>query len=240
MRILVASLPVSWAPPLSCVAFILLCAGCAGGLPPVAVAAQRHNDAGTELLAGNHLDDAEARFRLALEYHPHFAEAHLNLGLLLLARGRIKAAIRGWFEDQGFIEVETSCLQVSPGNEAHLHGFRTEAIGNDGMPREMYLHTSPEFAMKKLLAAGERHIHAFSHVWRNRERGALHSPEFTMLEWYRADEDYDALMDDCAALLAEDGTVLWANRRLAEILRLPLESLLGATLRACEKIPTPI
>ena len=88
MRILVASLPVSWAPPLSCVAFILLCAGCAGGLPPVAVAAQRHNDAGTELLAGNHLDDAEARFRLALEYHPHFAEAHLNLGLLLLARGR--------------------------------------------------------------------------------------------------------------------------------------------------------
>ena len=62
--------------------------GCAGGLPPVAVAAQRHNDAGTVLLAENHLDDAEARFRLALEYHPHFAEAHLNLGLLLLARGR--------------------------------------------------------------------------------------------------------------------------------------------------------
>jgi tetratricopeptide (TPR) repeat protein len=88
MRIRVASLPVSWVPPLSRVAFTLLCAGCAGGLPPVAVAAQRHNDAGTELLAGNHLDDAEARFRLALEYHPHFAEAHLNLGLVLLARGR--------------------------------------------------------------------------------------------------------------------------------------------------------
>lgn len=66
--------------------------GCAGGLPPVAVAAQRHNDAGTVLLAENHLDDAEARFRLALEYHPHFAEAHLNLGLVLLARGRLGEA----------------------------------------------------------------------------------------------------------------------------------------------------
>ena len=73
----------------------------------------------------------------------------------------------------------------SPGNEAHLHGFATDAIGNDGAARRMYLHTSPEFAMKKLLAAGETRIHAFAHVWRNRERGPLHSPEFTMLEWYR-------------------------------------------------------
>jgi lysyl-tRNA synthetase class 2 len=65
----------------------------------------------------------------------------------------------------------------------------------------MYLHTSPEFAMKKLLAAGETRIHAFAHVWRNRERGALHSPEFTMLEWYRVGEDYTVLMEDCAAFL---------------------------------------
>ena len=65
----------------------------------------------------------------------------------------------------------------------------------------MYLHTSPEFAMKKLLAAGETRIAAFVHVWRNRERGRLHSPEFTMLEWYRAGEGYGVLMEDVMALL---------------------------------------
>jgi lysyl-tRNA synthetase class 2 len=92
-------------------------------------------------------------------------------------------------------------LQVSPGNEAHLHAFGTDAIGNDGSVRRMYLHTSPEFAMKKLLAAGETRIFAFAHVWRNRERGARHSPEFTMLEWYRVGQDYTVLMQDCAALL---------------------------------------
>ncbi len=72
--------------------------------------------------------------------------------------------------------MDPAGLQVSPGNEAHLHAFRTVAVGNDGAGREMYLHTSPEFAMKKLLAAGETRIAAFAHVWRNRERGRLHSP----------------------------------------------------------------
>jgi elongation factor P--(R)-beta-lysine ligase len=118
-----------------------------------------------------------------------------------MARGRIQAGLRGWFADQGFTEVDPAALQTSPGNEAHLHGFATTAIGNDGAGRPMYLHTSPEFAMKKLLAAGETRIHAFAHVWRNRERGALHSPEFTMLEWYRVGEDYDVLMQDCVAIL---------------------------------------
>ncbi len=118
-----------------------------------------------------------------------------------MARNRIQAAIRGWLAEQDFIEVDPAALQVSPGNEAHLHGFATSAIGTDGQARAMYLHTSPEFAMKKLLAAGETRIATFAHVWRNRERGALHSPEFTMLEWYRAGEDYTVLMRDCAALL---------------------------------------
>ena len=68
--------------------------------------------------------------------------------------------------------------------------------------RALYLHTSPEFACKKLLAAGERRIFEFARVFRNRERGALHHPEFTMLEWYRAGEPYEALMADCAGLLA--------------------------------------
>lgn len=118
---------------------------------------------------------------------------------LLLARNRIQAGLRGWLGGAGFIEVDPAALAVSPGNEAHLHAFATHAIGNDGVARAMYLHTSPEFAMKKLLAAGETRIAAFAHVYRNRERGALHSPEFTMLEWYRAGEDYAVLMDDIAA-----------------------------------------
>ena len=128
-------------------------------------------------------------------------QRHADRRPVLLTRGRIQAALRGWLAGEGFVEVDPVALQVSPGNEAHLHGFATEAIGHDGVGRRMYLHSSPEFAMKKLLAAGERRIAAFAHVWRNRERGALHSPEFTMLEWYRVGEDYTVLMADCAALL---------------------------------------
>jgi lysyl-tRNA synthetase class 2 len=126
---------------------------------------------------------------------------HADRRPLLLTRNRIQAGIRGWLAGEGFIEVDPAALAISPGNEAHLHGFRTEAIGNDGVTHPMYLHTSPEFAMKKLLAAGETRIHAFAHVWRNRERGALHSPEFTMLEWYRVGEGYETLMADTMAIL---------------------------------------
>jgi elongation factor P--(R)-beta-lysine ligase len=126
---------------------------------------------------------------------------HADRRPILLARNRIQAGLRGYLAEEGFIEVDPAALQVSPGNEAHLHGFATQAIGNDGVARQMYLHTSPEFAMKKLLAAGEVRIASFAHVWRNRERGPLHSPEFTMLEWYRIGEPYDSLMQDCAAML---------------------------------------
>jgi lysyl-tRNA synthetase class 2 len=121
----------------------------------------------------------------------------------LEARGRIATALRIWFAGSGFIEVETATLQVSPGNETHLHAFATELIGHGGERHPLYLRTSPEFACKKLLAAGETRIFDFARVFRNRERGALHHPEFTMLEWYRANEPYETLMDDCAALLAE-------------------------------------
>ncbi|GAA0310092.1 EF-P lysine aminoacylase EpmA [Rhodovulum strictum] len=131
-------------------------------------------------------------------WHP---SRHADRRPVLLARNRIQGAIRGWLAEQGFTEVDPAALAISPGNEAHLHAFATEAIGNDGVARRMYLHTSPEFAMKKLLAAGETRIAAFAHVWRNRESGPRHSPEFTMLEWYRANEDYTVLMDDVAAML---------------------------------------
>jgi lysyl-tRNA synthetase class 2 len=121
----------------------------------------------------------------------------------LLARARIAAALRAWFATRDFVEVETAALQVSPGNETHLHAFATELIGPDGKRQPLYLRTSPEFACKKLLAAGEKRVVDFAHVFRNRERGALHHPEFTMLEWYRVNETYDAVMDDCAQILAE-------------------------------------
>ncbi len=119
----------------------------------------------------------------------------------MLARNRIKAAIRQHFEADGFTEVECAQLQVSPGNETHLHAFATEAIGRDGATTRHYLHTSPEFACKKLLAAGERRIFDFARVFRNREHAPVNVAEFTMLEWYRAEEPYDAVIADCIALI---------------------------------------
>jgi lysyl-tRNA synthetase class 2 len=119
-----------------------------------------------------------------------------------LARNRIVKGIRDWFEAREFVEVDCAALQVSPGNEAHLHGFATELIQPDGSRETRYLHTSPEFACKKLLAAGETRIFNLGHVYRNRERTLTHSPEFTMLEWYRANEPYEAVVADTLALVS--------------------------------------
>jgi len=130
------------------------------------------------------------------------ADIHQDRRPRLMARGAIVRAVRAWFEARGFVEVETAALQVSPGNETHLHAFASEAISPRGERAPLYLRASPEFAAKKLLAAGEPRIFELARVWRNRERGPLHSPEFTLLEWYRAGEPYEALMDDCAALIA--------------------------------------
>ncbi|MSP21130.1 MAG: EF-P lysine aminoacylase GenX [Alphaproteobacteria bacterium] len=126
---------------------------------------------------------------------------HADRRPFLLARARIATAVRQFFAERGFIEVETAALQVSPGNETHLHAFATEAQGADGAPLPLYLHTSPEFACKKLLAAGETRVFSFGHVFRNRERGPLHHPEFTMLEWYRAGEPYDTVIADCIGIV---------------------------------------
>ena len=129
------------------------------------------------------------------------SDRHADRRPALAARGRIKAALRAHFEAQGFTEVECGALAISPGNEAHLAAFATEALGPDGARQTLYLHTSPEFAAKKLLAAGESRIFDFARVFRNRERGPLHLAEFTMLEWYRAREPYAAVMADCLDLL---------------------------------------
>lgn len=138
-------------------------------------------------------------------------EAHLGRRPRLLLRNRIAAGIRDWFAARGFVEVDPAALQVSPGNEAHLHAFATEAVSPEGERRRLYLHTSPEFALKKLLAAGEPRIFALSHAYRNRERGALHHPEFAMLEWYRAGESYGSVMQDTAALVALAAEVAGAD-----------------------------
>jgi elongation factor P--(R)-beta-lysine ligase len=121
---------------------------------------------------------------------------------MLRMRGEIVRALRDLFAEFGFVEVETPALQVSPGNEIHLQAFGTELVHADRRDRR-YLRTSPEFACKKLIAAGERRIVEFARVFRNGERSALHHPEFTMLEWYRAHEPYETIMDDCIAVIAQ-------------------------------------
>ena len=123
--------------------------------------------------------------------------AHADKKPFLNGRGAIRRAIRAWFEGQGFTEVESGALVASPGNETHLDAFETRHAEG---ARPLYLHTSPEFACKKLLAAGETKIFDLARVYRRGEAGPLHAPEFTMLEWYRAHAPYTAVMDDCVSL----------------------------------------
>jgi elongation factor P--(R)-beta-lysine ligase len=130
-------------------------------------------------------------------YHP---DRHVDRRPLLVRRGTISRAVHDYFQQSGFTEVECGALQVTPGLETHLHGVKAELEGPDGAPQHLYLHTSPEFACKKLLAAGERLIYVFARVYRSRERGPLHAPEFTMLEWYRAGAPYQAAMRDAVEL----------------------------------------
>ncbi|MDO6963568.1 EF-P lysine aminoacylase EpmA [Rhizobium alvei] len=131
-------------------------------------------------------------------WKPH---VHADRRGFLLARNRIQVALRAFFAADDFIEVDTAILQTSPGNETHLHAFSSELIDEKGDREPLYLHTSPEFACKKLLAAGERRLFTFAHVFRNRETSPTHQPEFTMLEWYRTGETYRSLMIDCAEIL---------------------------------------
>jgi elongation factor P--(R)-beta-lysine ligase len=126
---------------------------------------------------------------------------HQDRRNFLVQRSGILSACRAWFGAEGFLEVDVPALVVSPGNETHLHAFQTTLISNDGSADTRYLHTSPEFACKKLLAAGETRIFSLSHVFRNRERTPTHAPEFMMLEWYRAGEEYQVVIADTLALL---------------------------------------
>jgi lysyl-tRNA synthetase class 2 len=141
-----------------------------------------------------------------------FWTRHADRRPFLLGRARITAALRRFFADRDFVEVETSTAVPSPGNETHLHAFATDLVTPAGDRDQLYLRTSPEFACKKLLAAGEPRIVEFARSFRNRERGALHHPEFTLVEWYRTGESYEALMEDCAAILALAAEVVGARQ----------------------------
>jgi lysyl-tRNA synthetase class 2 len=148
----------------------------------------------------------------------------------LAARGRILSAAREFFAAQGFVEVQTPALQVSPGLEPHLQAFAAQLRDpRDGSVQPRYLHTSPEFAMKKLIAGGMTRIWQLAPVFRNGERGATHHPEFAMLEWYCAGATYRDLMDDCEALLraaqaaSVAGSMTW-NGKTADASR-PFERL---------------
>lgn len=118
------------------------------------------------------------------------------------ARNKVTKAIRRFFDGQDFEEVETPILQICPVMDTHIRAFATDLKGVDGaIERQLYLHTSPEFAMKKLLVAGMERIYQICHVFRNAELSSRHSPEFTILEWYRAGANYKDIMQDCEELL---------------------------------------
>ncbi len=124
----------------------------------------------------------------------------------LKTRQHIIKQCRSFFDGQGFDEVQTPVLQIMASPDTHIHAFETTQIGrNLKLVSTLGLHTSPEIAMKKLLVAGMEKIYQICPVFRNGEEGRLHSPEFTMLEWYRTGTDYTAMMEDCESLIKSLG-----------------------------------
>ena len=129
------------------------------------------------------------------------------------ARARLQAEVRRTLGAMGYEEVETPCLVAAPGMEPHIQAFEAEFVPDAGADRmRLFLHTSPEYAMKRLLAAGLPRVFQLARVFRNGEVSPTHSPEFTMLELYRAGADYHGIMQDlerlveaCARTLSPDG-----------------------------------
>lgn len=131
-------------------------------------------------------------------WHPESLAARAPF---LRRRTLLTAATRAFFTANGYLEVETPYVVPVPGEEVHLRAFATERHHPDGRVEPLWLHTSPELAMKRLLVAQAGRIFQLARVWRNGEAGALHAPEFTMLEWYRPDADMDSLIEETVALL---------------------------------------
>ncbi len=167
-------------------------------------------------------------------------------------RARILDLMREWFRKEGFLEVETPLMVKHPGMEPHLNLFSSEFVSEDGKYKEKrYLHTSPEYAMKKLLGAGFEKIFQITKVFRNGEIGnadflgcsagtagkpnycvqplgvneSRHNPEFTMIEWYRANADYQAIMNDTEAMIRFIASKLPVSRPLQHKLSQSFERL---------------
>ncbi len=131
-------------------------------------------------------------------WHPESLAARLPF---LRRRARLAQATRAFFDARGYAEVETPYAVSTPGEEVHLAAFRTERHGPRGGRETLWLHTSPELAMKRLLVAGAGNIFQLARVWRNGEGSDLHAPEFTLLEWYRPGAPMSSLMDETEAYL---------------------------------------
>ncbi len=131
-------------------------------------------------------------------WHPESLAARLPF---LRRRALLTQATRAFFAARGFTEVETPYAVPAPGEEVHLRPFATERRRIDGTAEPLWLHTSPEFAMKRLLVAGAGPVFQLARVWRNGEGSDLHAPEFTMLEWYRPGAEMEALIAETFDLL---------------------------------------
>ena len=131
-------------------------------------------------------------------WHPEQFAARLPF---LRRRARLVQATRAFFEARGYLEVETPYAVPVPGEEVHLRAFRTERVAPDGARTPLWLHTSPEFAMKTLLVAGAGPIFQLARVWRNEQGRATPAAEFTKLEWYRPGASLAQLMDETEAFL---------------------------------------
>nr|WP_245903442.1 EF-P lysine aminoacylase EpmA [Humitalea rosea] len=153
----------------------------------------------------------------------------------LRARGRLAAATRAWFSARDYTEVETPALVPVPGMEVHLHGFasRFEPHLGRGESLALWLRTSPELAIKRLLVAGAGPVFELARVWRNGEVSARHAPEFTMLEWYRPGADLAGLMDETEAYLRAMLPPRVAHAGVESDLALPFERLRMQDAFAC-------
>jgi len=133
---------------------------------------------------------------------PAWSEESLAARLpFLRRRALLTQATRAFFHARGYTEVETPYAVAAPGEEVHLSAFATERVSPSGDRKKLWLHTSPEFAMKKLLAGGAGKIFQLSRVWRNGEASDFHAPEFSMLEWYTPGADMPALIAETFSLL---------------------------------------